>query len=203
MRINHLNHFTTLLIGSVVLMGCSSGRTHGLVAFQPPNLKTPKVHASGDIAKRSEQTANGTTEVQHADTVKETPAADAYTVARAESQKPVKQVSHASRKSLITLGSNDNLFELVRQARGPVLIDFYADWCGPCRTQGSILHDMESFANQSQSSIIKINVDQHRNLANQFQVTSLPTLMLVKDGRIMERQTGVANHQRIASMLSR
>ena len=104
---------------------------------------------------------------------------------------------------LITLSPNDDLLNMVEQASGVVLLDFYADWCGPCRTQGGILHEMELTAEQNQASIIKIDVDQHRRLATAFNVTSMPTLILIKDGLIIERQTGVANHQQVASLLSR
>ena len=104
---------------------------------------------------------------------------------------------------LTSLGQNDNFAAMVENAPGVVLIDFYADWCGPCRRQGGILHEMENTARQNNASIIKVNVDQHRRLATAFNVTSMPTLVLVKDGQIIDRQTGVADHQRVASLLSR
>ena len=104
---------------------------------------------------------------------------------------------------LTTLNSSDDLTSMVENASGVVLIDFYADWCGPCRKQGGILHEMENTARQNNASIIKVNVDQHRGLASAFNVTSMPTLILIKDGQVIERQTGVANHQRVASLLSR
>ena len=104
---------------------------------------------------------------------------------------------------LITLGPNDDFVSVVEHAAGVVLIDFYADWCGPCRKQGGILHEMEHTARQKNASIIKVNVDQHRGLASAFNVTSMPTLILIKDGQVIDRQTGVANHQKIASLLSR
>ena len=104
---------------------------------------------------------------------------------------------------LTTLGPNDDLLSMVQQASGVVLLDFYADWCGPCRTQGGILHEMEGTASQNQASIIKVNIDENRQLASAFKVTSLPTLILIKDGRMIDRQIGLANHQQIASMLSR
>ena len=104
---------------------------------------------------------------------------------------------------LITLGPSDNLLAMVEQSSGVVLLDFYADWCGPCRTQGGILHEMERTASQNSASIIKVNIDQHRQLAKAFNVTRLPTLILVKNGQIIERQTGLANHQKVAALLSR
>jgi thioredoxin len=83
------------------------------------------------------------------------------------------------------------------------LVDFYADWCGPCRKQGKILLDMERSASQNHAYIIKVNIDRHRQLADEFEVSSLPTLMLIKNGKVIDRQTGVADHQEIAALLAR
>lgn len=104
---------------------------------------------------------------------------------------------------LLTLGPRDDLRQIVASSNGVVLVDFYADWCGPCRKQGNILHDMERAANQNQASIVKINVDQHQELAKQFQVESLPTLVVFKNGQIIDRQTGLADHEQVASLLSK
>ena len=118
-----------------------------------------------------------------------------------ETTEPVSNLLAAA--PLITLSQGDDLLSMINQASGVVLLDFYADWCGPCRTQGGILHEMESTAGQNGASIIKVNIDQHRQLANAFNVTRLPTLILVKNGQIIEQQSGIASHQRVATLLSR
>lgn len=105
--------------------------------------------------------------------------------------------------ALVTLGQDQDLQTIVAQSPGTVLIDFYADWCGPCQKQGQILHQVESTAAQNSASIIKVNIDQHPALAEQFEVSSLPTLMLVRDGQIVDRRSGVADHQTLTQMLSR
>ena len=109
----------------------------------------------------------------------------------------------AKSKSLITLGEDQDLAKLVREAPGVVLIDFHATWCGPCVKQGKVLRELEGFASQRKASIIKIDVDQHKNLAEIFDVSALPTLMLVKDGKIVDRQLGLANRTRITELLKR
>lgn len=118
----------------------------------------------------------------------------------------VQQVSHQTETespALITLGPKDSLVQIIEQAQGNVLIDFYADWCGPCKKQARTLHELEPIAAKVDALIVKIDVDQHTDLANQFQVTSLPTLVLVKDGSVVERLTGYANAARVESLLTR
>ena len=128
----------------------------------------------------------------------------AVQLAQTSFHQPVQPTSNkVAATPLRTFGPGDDLLDIVEQASGVVLVDFYADWCGPCRTQGGILHEMELTATQNDASIIKVNIDQHRRLASAFKVTSLPTLILIKDGMIIERQTGLANHQKVASLLSR
>ncbi len=106
-------------------------------------------------------------------------------------------------KSLITLGKDQDLADLVAKAPGVVLVDFYATWCGPCVKQGKVLHQLENFASQKKASIIKVDVDQHEELATLFDVSALPTLMLIKDGKIVERQRGLASETRVTELLSR
>lgn len=90
-----------------------------------------------------------------------------------------------------TLGAKESFQRVVQQAPGVVLVDFYADWCGPCKTQGKILHEMESTAAQHQATILKVNVDEHPELQEQFQVAALPTLLVLKDGKLLRRQKGL------------
>ena len=105
--------------------------------------------------------------------------------------------------TLTTLRESDELAPLINGASGVVLVDFYADWCGPCRTMGEILKDMKMTASQNGASIVKVNVDQHRELASQFGVASLPTMLVFKDGKMIDRQVGLTDKKRIASLLTR
>lgn len=71
---------------------------------------------------------------------------------------------------------------------GKVLLDFYADWCGPCRMVAPILEEIA--AERSDIIIGKINVDQERELAEQFGVVSIPTLVVLDDGEMINRVSG-------------
>lgn len=71
-----------------------------------------------------------------------------------------------------------------------VLVDFYADWCGPCKMMSPILKEVKTTL-QEAVKIIKINVDQHQDLASHFMVRGVPTLMLFKEGKMLWRQSGV------------
>ena len=71
-----------------------------------------------------------------------------------------------------------------------VLVDFYADWCGPCKMMSPILQDVKSTLGDA-VKIIKVNVDQHQDLASHFMVRGVPTLMLFKKGKMLWRQSGV------------
>jgi thioredoxin len=121
-------------------------------------------------------------------------------------QRPsIEQVSfHAEQESLppiVTLGANDQLNAVLKQAPGNVLIDFYADWCGPCRKQGKLLHDLESTIADSNSTVIKVNIDHHPSLAKRFNIEGLPTIVVMKNRQYVNRLVGFSNRSRIETVL--
>jgi thioredoxin 1 len=81
------------------------------------------------------------------------------------------------------------------------LKDFYADWCGPCKTQDPILDELE--ADYPDVSFEKVNVDEQQDVANEYQVRSLPTLIIENDDGIVERFVGVTQRDDIESALGK
>lgn len=73
----------------------------------------------------------------------------------------------------------------------PVVVDFWAAWCGPCRMQGTILEQLDKEMSEDQAKIVKVNVDEEGELAATFGVQSIPTLLFYKDGKVINKAVGV------------
>ena len=94
---------------------------------------------------------------------------------------------------------NKNNFEEIINSDKPVLLDFYADWCGPCRMVVPIVHEI---ADENPQYVVgKINVDEEMELASQFGVTTIPTLVVIKNGEVVNRSSGAKPKAQILAML--
>ncbi|MBQ7290590.1 MAG: thioredoxin [Clostridia bacterium] len=90
-------------------------------------------------------------------------------------------------------------FEEIKNSDKPVLLDFYADWCGPCRMVSPIVDEI---AEERRDIIVgKINVDEEPDLAGEFGVFSIPTLVVMKNGEIVNQATGARPKAQILAML--
>lgn len=82
----------------------------------------------------------------------------------------------------------------------PVLIDFHAEWCGPCKTLAPIIKEV-SKAMEGKIRIVKIDVDKNQTIAQRFQVRGVPTLALFKKGKIIWKESGVKTKQQIINII--
>lgn len=100
--------------------------------------------------------------------------------------------------SVINVNKNNFNSEVVRSEK-PVLLDFWAPWCGPCRRVGPLVEEIAD--ERKDIKVVKINIDEQRELAEQFQIMSIPTLMVVKDGKITNQAMGALPKNQILALL--
>jgi len=100
--------------------------------------------------------------------------------------------------SAIKINKN-NFNEEVLRSDKPVLLDFWASWCGPCRMVGPILDEIAE--EREDIKVCKINVDEEPELASEYRVMSIPSLMVMKDGQIVSRSVGAKPKAQILAML--
>jgi thioredoxin 1 len=101
------------------------------------------------------------------------------------------------------LHSSDTSFASdVLESEKPVLVDFWAEWCGPCRAIGPILEEVAA-ERQDSLRVVKVNIDESPDLARQFGVRSIPTLMLFQDGKLKSQRVGSLRRPELDAFLDR
>ena len=94
-----------------------------------------------------------------------------------------------------------NDFEKLIGESKPTLVDFFATWCGPCKMQAPILEEVKS-AVGDKANVVKVDIDKNRNLATQYNVQSIPTLILFRNGEPVWRTVGLQQRETLVSKLN-
>ncbi len=101
--------------------------------------------------------------------------------------------------SVLTITS-ENFEQEVTKSDVPVLLDFWANWCGPCKMLSPIVDQVAEELQQT-VKVGKINVDEQQNLASSFNVMSIPTLVVIKNGKLVNQSVGVISKEEIINMV--
>jgi len=96
-------------------------------------------------------------------------------------------------------GNLENFENEVLKSEKPVLVDFWASWCGPCRELGPVVDALGE--ELTDVKVVKINVDEERELAKKYKIFSIPTLVVIKDGEPVNKSVGVKSREEILAML--
>jgi len=94
--------------------------------------------------------------------------------------------------------TKENFEQEVLKAEKPVLVDFFATWCGPCKMIGPVVEQIAS--ENDDISVVKIDIDEEPELASKYQVTGVPTIMLFKGGEVKDISVGVVPKSKLESM---
>jgi thioredoxin 1 len=117
------------------------------------------------------------------------------------STKGEENMSTAYAKSSVLHADETTFAQLVLNSKEPVLVDFYADWCGPCKRLAPILEELS--AEVPRAKIVKINVEQSPSLAAEYGVNSIPSLKLFENGTVREELVGLASMNQLKAMIER
>ena len=114
-------------------------------------------------------------------------------------QENIKKESEEENSMNVIKVTNDTFEKEVLNSNIPVLVDFYADWCGPCKMLSPTVDEV---ANENDDiKVVKVNVDEAQDVAIKYQVMSIPTLVVIKNGNEVNRSVGVIDKEEILSMI--
>ena len=101
----------------------------------------------------------------------------------------------------VHIWNDKNFEEEVFKAEGTVLVDFYADWCGPCKMMAPVIEEIANAETRADIKVGKVNVDENPNLAQKFGIMSIPTLIILKNGEITKTFIGITSKEEIKASL--
>jgi thioredoxin 1 len=104
-----------------------------------------------------------------------------------------------NQKGKVHHANEANFNDLVMNSDVPVLVDFYADWCGPCRMVAPVLEELAR--ETTDAKIVKVNVDHSPQLAARYRINSIPALKVFEQGKVVDEQVGLASKGRMKKML--
>jgi len=99
---------------------------------------------------------------------------------------------------IVTLTA-DNFDQEVKNSDKTVLVDFYADWCGPCKMQSPIVEKLAQ--DRDDVKVCKLNIDEQRDIAIEYGVMSIPTIMIVKNGEVTYKEAGLTQRRELDELL--
>jgi len=102
----------------------------------------------------------------------------------------------------IVIATESNFNDQVLQSPQPVLVDFWAEWCGPCKMIAPVLDELATEYG-GKIKIAKVNIDEHQNLAAQYRVTAIPTLLVFKGGQVVEQMVGAKSKRDLKASLDK
>lgn len=102
----------------------------------------------------------------------------------------------------IITATESNFQQEVLGSTQPVLVDFWAEWCGPCKMLGPLLDELAT-EYTGRVKIAKVNIDDHQNLAVQFRVSAIPTLLIFKNGQVVEQMVGAKSKRDLKASLDK
>jgi len=102
-----------------------------------------------------------------------------------------------------TMLTDQNFDQEVLKSNVPVLVDFWAPWCGPCQMMGPVIEEIAKEMDISKAKIAKLNVDDNQVIAGKYQVMSIPTFLIFKGGEVVDQMVGGVPKEKLKEMLEK